>query len=74
MEASALVSMMALPRESHLTQLYHMFFSLKVNIKQLCFYPTSHDIDESVFIDEDWTSTVYGDYKEDTPSNAPKSG
>ena len=30
------------------------------------------DIDESAFQDEDWSSTPYGDSKEEIPSNAPE--
>ena len=35
------------------------------------FDPTPPDIDEFEFTDEAWTSTVYGDCKEEIPSYAP---
>ena len=73
METSAMASMMALPREGHLTQLYHMFSFLKSKHNAvMVFDPSEPDINESLFTDEDWTATAYGECKEELPSNAPE--
>jgi len=72
METSALASMMALPREGHLREVYHMFSFLKSKHNAvMVFDPTVPEIDYSSFQDHDWSATAYGDCKEDKPSNAP---
>ena len=54
METSDLVSMMALPIESRLGQLYHIFSFLKCKHNVvIVFDPTKPEIDKSQFTDED---------------------
>ena len=73
MEISVMASMTALSREGHLKTLYHMFSFLKSKHNAvMVFDPTEPDINLSLFTDEDWTSTAYGDCKEDLPPNAPE--
>ena len=68
-EVSMMASMMAMPREGHLEQLYHMFAFLKIrHNSQMVFDPTPPDIDPSIFPREDWSHTVYGNKKEEIPS------
>ena len=72
METSAMASMMALPREGHLQQVYRMFAFLKCKHNSvMVFYHTEPDLDLSLFQDEDWSSAPYGNCKEEIPSNAP---
>ena len=68
-----MASMMAIPREGCLEKLFHMFayHKLKHN-SSMVFDPTEPDIDESQFPCEDWSSTVYGECKEELPSNMPE--
>ena len=73
METSAMASMMAMPRQGHLEQLYHMFAYLKLkHNSSMVFDPTEPDIDDAQFIREDWSATVYGACKEELPSNMPE--
>ena len=59
METSALASMMALPREGHLTAVFHMFAFLEGKHNGvMVFDHTEPDIDESKFPNEDWSATV----------------
>ena len=72
-EASLMASMMALPRQGHLEQLFHMFAYLKKkHNSEMVFDPSEPDIPEAEFQREDWQDTVYADSKETLPSNAPK--
>ena len=73
METSALASMMSMPREGHLAQVYRMFSFLKSHHNAvMVFDPTPPDLDESAFANEDWNSSYYGECREEIPSNAPK--
>jgi hypothetical protein len=73
METSSMASMMALPRQGHLQQLYHMFSFLKTKHNGvMVFDPTVPDINQSSFPKEDWSAAAYGECKEDKPTNAPK--
>lgn len=72
-EASMMASCMALLRQGHLDQLFHMFGYLKSHHNsELIFDPTEHDIPESKFLRDDWSSSVYGQCKETIPVNAPE--
>ena len=67
---------LALPRESHLQQLFCMFSYLeKQHNCEMVFDHTVPDIDMSDFPKEDWDNTVYsneiGELKEDVPTNLP---
>ena len=72
-EASMMASCMALPREGHLQQLYHIFAYLKAKHNtEMVFDPTEPSIDESLFIREDWKHTTYGSCIEQRPANMPQ--
>ena len=67
-----MASCMALPRQGHLNQLYHIFASLKAKHNtEMVFDPSEPDIDETMFQREDWQHTTYGNCKEDLPANMP---
>jgi hypothetical protein len=72
-EVSMMSSHMALPREGHLTQLFHMFAYLKKkHNSRMVFDPSYPFIDEERFrSEEDW-KVLYGDVKEAIPPNAPE--
>ena len=73
METSAMASMMAMPRQGHLEQVFHMFAYLKTkHNSSMVFDPTEPDIDESQFERENWSATVYGECKEELPPNMPE--
>ena len=73
METSEMASMMSMPTEDHLEQVFHMFAYLiiKHNISMV-FDPTDTRIDDSQFVFEDWYASAYGDCKEYLPPNAPQ--
>jgi len=72
-EASMMASCMAMPRRGHLEQLYHMFaFLRKKHNSEMVFDPTEPEIDEASFEQQDWKDTVYGECKEELPTNAPE--
>jgi hypothetical protein len=72
LEVSLLSSHLALPREGHLQQVYHIFAYLKNNTKRtLAFDPTHPMIDESRFVQCDWHD-FYRDAKEPIPGDAPE--
>jgi hypothetical protein len=55
MEVSMLSTHLAVPREGHLQQVFHMFVYLKAKPKKtIAFDPTHPDIDESRFTKWDW--------------------
>ena len=65
-EASLMASSMALPREGHLEQLYHIFAYLKLKHNlEMVFDPSEPDIDPALFPKEDWGDMVYGECKEE---------
>ena len=70
-EASMMASCMALPRQGHLEQVYHIFAYLKYHHNaELVFDPSEPDIPYEKFEKQEWGHTVYGDAKEDLPHNA----
>ena len=72
-EVSMMASHMALPREGHLSQLFHMFAYLrKCHNSELVFDPSDRDIDHNEFTHQKWDSSEYGILSEEIPSNAPK--
>jgi hypothetical protein len=73
-EVSMLSSHLALPREGHLAQLYHMFGYLKAHHNaEMVFDPSEPDIDPSQFERRDWTtSEVTEDLEEPLPPNMPE--
>ena len=72
-EVSMMASCMAMPRQGHLEQLFHIFAYLKnKHNSQMIFDPSDPNVDESLFPIEDWTNTVYGNCSEDLPPNMPE--
>ena len=72
-EVSMMASCMALPRQGHLDQLFHIFAYLKSkHNSQMVFDPSYPDINTASFPEEDWTNTVYGQCKEDLPPEMPE--
>ncbi len=60
-EVSMMSSHMALPREEHLKELYHIFAYLKAHENaEMVFDPTPIMPDKSLFEREDWSYSPYG--------------
>jgi hypothetical protein len=75
LEVSMLSSHLALPREGHLAQTFHVFSYLKkYHNTEMVFDPSDPVIDESVFGQEDWTSSEFGHVagEEELPANMPQ--
>jgi len=72
-EVSMLASHLAMPREGHLTEVFHIFAYLKnKHNAALCFDPTYPDINTGDFNETgDWKN-FYGDVTEAIPINAPE--
>ena len=75
-EVSMLSSCLAMPREGHLEQVFHIFAYLKgKHNTEMIFDPSLPEIDESLFPKEDWSSSVYAtgdcELKEVVPPNMP---
>ena len=71
LEVTVLSSHLALPREGHLVQLFHMFAHLKkYHNAEMVFDPSDPVVEESDFERKDWTSSEFGhvDGKEEVPS------
>ena len=61
LEVSMMSSHLALPREGHLDQVFHIFGYLKkYHNSELVFDPTFPDIDEEAFCKRDWASSEFG--------------
>ena len=74
LEVSMMSSHMAMPREGHLEQLFHIFSYLsKYHNTELVFDPSDPVIDESKYQRRDWTSSEFGHLqgKRTFPPNAP---
>ena len=60
-EASMMASCMALPRQGHLEQVYHIFAYLKYHHNaELVFDPSEPDIPYEKFEKQEWGHTVFG--------------
>ena len=71
-EVSEMASMMALPREGHLDQLYHMFGYLNCKHNaEMVFDPTVPTFDKSCFKRDDWSHTTYTNATEKIADNIP---
>ena len=68
LEVSMMSSHLALPREGHLEQVLHIFGYLKkYHNGTLVYDPSEPEIDENKFLEQDWTSSEFGDdVKEDS--------
>ena len=75
LEVSEMSSFMAMPREGHLEQLFHIFGHLKkYHNTELVFDPSDPIMDRSKFQRRDWTSSEFGhlEGKEVLPPNMPQ--
>jgi hypothetical protein len=71
-EVSMMSSYVAMPREGHLQQLFHIFAFLKgEHNARMVFDPSYPDVDFEVFPKRDW-SKFYGDVEEEKPPDAPE--
>jgi hypothetical protein len=73
-EVSMMSSHLALPREGHLKELYHIFAYLKAHPNaEMVFDPTPVEIDMSLFERQDWLYSTYGyeSLKEELPLDMP---
>ena len=67
-----MASMMALPREGHLKELFHAFAFLKGKYNGvMVFDPTKPDLEMTKFKIEDWLATACGECKEELPPKLP---
>jgi hypothetical protein len=67
---------LALPREGHLKEIYHIFGYLKAHLNtEMVFDPTPPVIDMNLFERQDWPFFPYGcdGLTEELPSNMPRS-
>ena len=72
-EVSQMAFMMAMSREGHLDQIFHIFAYLKIKHNAvMVFDPTDPDIDPADFPKENWNHTVYSEAKEPIAHNLPK--
>ena len=73
MDTLALESMMAMPREEYSSQVYRIFYFIESHQNTvMVFDPTLPDINRSACTYEYWTSSTYGEYKEEIPNNDSK--
>ena len=74
LEVSMMSSHLCLPREGHLSQLFHLFAYLKkYHNSEMVFDPSDPVIDESLFERKDWTASEFGTtLKEEFPPNMPQ--
>eukprot|EP01083_Nonionella_stella_P108565 315857_1 len=72
-ELSMMASHLALPREGHLQQVFHIFGYLKRNHNsEMVFDPSDPQVDLNQFPGQDWEATEFGnDLNEELPRNAP---
>ena len=73
-EVSMMSSHLALPRQGHLEQVYHIFAYLKkYHNTEMVFDPTEPEIDKSMFERQDWSTSEMGFCtKEELPANIPE--
>ena len=63
-----MASCMAMPRQGHLDQLYHVLAWLKKkHNSEMVFDTAETDVGDAQFAKEDWNNTVYGEFHEDLP-------
>ena len=73
LEVSMLASHLALPREGHLNEVFHIFAYLKLNHNtEMVFDPSEPEINPNDFQRRDWEATEFGDELEEVlPENMP---
>ena len=68
-----MASYIALPREGHLEQLYHIFANLKAKHNTEMVFDLSEPlIDGTLFEQENWKHTTYDNCAEKKPANIPQ--
>ena len=74
LEVSMMSSHLALPREGHLSELFHLFAYLKkYHNSEMVFDPSDPVVDTSLFKWKDWTTMEFGtSLKEELPGNMPQ--
>ena len=74
LEVSMMSSHLVLPREGHLSQLFHIFAYLKkYHNSEMVFDPSDPVIDESLFARKDWTTSEFGlAHEEELPKDMPE--
>jgi len=71
-EVSMLSSFLAMPRDGHLQQVFHIFAYLKQHHNsRIVFDPTYPDLEYEKFERNEWKN-FYGDMKEEIPDNIPE--
>ena len=71
-EVSMMASCLAMPREGHLQQVFHIFAYLRnKHNSRIAFDPTYPEINYEEFGNKDWTH-IYGEISEQIPENAPE--
>ena len=72
METSEIDSIMAMPRQGRLEQLFHILVYLRIqHNSSLVFEPIEPDIGDSQFVCENRLASTYSEFKEELPTNAP---
>ena len=73
-EVSMLSSSLALPREGHLEQVYHIFAYLKkYHNAEMVFDPSDPGVEYALFPKQDWSNTEFDqDEKEEIPQDMPE--
>ena len=67
-----MASVMALPHEVYLSEVFQTLQFLKNERNGVTvFDPAAPDVDQTQFSTEDYSATLCGPFKQDTPSNAP---
>jgi hypothetical protein len=75
LETPMLSSHLAMPREGHVAQTYHIFAYLKkYHNTKMVFDPSNPVVDEAAFDRKDWTSSKFGHIsgEEEKPANMPQ--
>ena len=74
LEVSMMSSHLALPREGHLEEVFHIFAYLKRNHNaEMIFDPSDPEVDANQFQSRDWEATEFGELEEVLPENMPES-
>ena len=64
---------MDMPKQGNIDQLYHEFaFLKKKHNSEMVFDPNDSDVDDAHLSKEDLNGTVYGEFHEDLPPDAPQ--
>ena len=73
LEVSMMSSYLAMPREGHLEEVYHIFSYLKRHHNsEMVFDPSDPEIEPDKFQRQDWEATEFGELEEILPENRPE--